>query len=106
MKTHHSSRMRVQAAPRVEPLEERLLLSIIGRDDRVRVTNTRAFPWSAVCQLQSTFPDGYRGLGSGAVIGSRYVLTAGHVVYDSSHGGWASKVQVAAGRNGSSLPFG
>lgn len=97
---------RPRSAPRVEVLEGRLLLTVFGRDDRTRVGNTTQYPWRAVDQLITTWPDGTRSQGTGAQISPRHVLTVGHIVYDASHGGWAKSIQVYAGRNGSSQPYG
>jgi len=86
-------------------------LRILGDDDRVRVSPTTGFPWRTVCQLFITFPDGTQVTCSGALVGRSdghgfHVLTAGHCVYNSAHGGWASSVEVAAGLDGSYAPFG
>ncbi|NNF64911.1 MAG: serine protease [Acidimicrobiia bacterium] len=79
---------------------------VIGKDDRVRVNNTTAYPWRAICSLRITARDGSRWIGSGFLVGNRTVITAGHVVYMHSRGGWVRKIEVIPGRNGSSKPFG
>jgi V8-like Glu-specific endopeptidase len=84
----------------VEPLEDRLLLSLTP------VTNTTQFPFSAVVQVTATFPDGTTYQGSGTMVNPNTVLTAGHMVYHSSSGGWATSVEVKPGLNGSSTPYG
>src|SRR3712207_6550067 len=38
--------------------------SIIGSDDRFRVKNTTTFPYSAICYVEMTWPDGARSIGS------------------------------------------
>lgn len=81
-------------------------MSVFGADNRTRVTNTSSFPWSAVVRVQVTFPDGSNLFGTGAMVSSEHVLTAGHVVYSKSHGGWATSVMVTPGQNGTSKPFG
>jgi len=80
--------------------------SVCGRDDRVRITGTTRIPWRLVCKLVMTFKDGARGGCTGWLIGPRTVMTAGHCIYSHSHGGWAEKVEVIPGMNGSSKPFG
>jgi V8-like Glu-specific endopeptidase len=40
------------------------------------------------------------------LIAPRVVITAGHCVYLHGAGGWASSIEVSAGRNGTSYPFG
>ena len=49
---------------------------IIGRDTRIRVTNTRVAPFRYICHIA----EGGRPLGSGTLIGPNTVLTAAHVV--------------------------
>jgi V8-like Glu-specific endopeptidase len=78
---------------------------IIGKDDRVRITNTTAVPWKRICHLQIETDHG-RFLGSGALVAPRTVITAGHCVYLHGAGGWAKSITVTPGRNGSSAPFG
>jgi V8-like Glu-specific endopeptidase len=79
---------------------------IIGRDDRVRLTNTRDVPWRRVCALRITFPSGAVYRGSGFLIGRRAVATAGHCVYLHNQGGWARSVEVIPGANDAQRPFG
>lgn len=79
--------------------------TVFGSDDRILVTNTTTFPWSAVCQLEITYPKG-RSTGTGFFVSSRTVLTCGHCVYDSRYGGWATRIRVIPGRNGRSEPLG
>ncbi|WP_440948148.1 trypsin-like serine peptidase [Methanosarcina sp. T3] len=78
---------------------------VIGQDDRVQITNTTAFPWRAVCSLKITAKDGSRWIGTGWLVGPRTVITAGHVVYMHSRGGWARSIEVIPGRNGSVRPY-
>lgn len=79
---------------------------VIGVDDRVRVTNTTAYPWRAICSLRITARDGSRWIGTGWLVGHRTVITAGHVVYIHSRGGWVRSIEVIPGRNSSTEPFG
>lgn len=79
---------------------------VFGRDDRTRVNNTTAYPYSAICDLEMTFPNGAVRIGTGFFTSYRTVTTAGHCVYDRGLGGWARSIKVMPGRNGSSLPFG
>jgi V8-like Glu-specific endopeptidase len=60
-------------------------------------------PYSAVCYVTVTFPDGFSSRASGVVIGRNDVLTALHVVYRAEHGGWASTVGVTPGAD--TAPF-
>lgn len=80
--------------------------TIFGNDDRVKVTNTTAYPYNVVCSLEMTFPNGKVFIGSGSFVSYQTVLTAGHCVYDKANGGWARSIKVMPGRNGNSLPYG
>lgn len=79
---------------------------IIGKDDRYRVTNTTAFPNRAVGCIEVTYPNGKVSKATAAMVGKNVALTAGHVLYDKSKGGWAKKVTYYPGRNGNSSPLG
>ena len=92
----------------LEALEAQLqqLEVIIGKDDRVQIKSTTVVPWKRICHLQIESADGGRFLGTGALIGPRTVITAGHCVYMHSQGGWARSITVTPGRNADSKPFG
>jgi V8-like Glu-specific endopeptidase len=77
-----------------------------GADDRVQVGNTTAYPFRTICHLEMIAPNGKNYIGSGAFIGPRVVLTAGHCVYFHADGGWARQIRVIPGRNGSLMPYG
>jgi V8-like Glu-specific endopeptidase len=79
---------------------------IIGKDDRVQIKATTNIPWRRVCALRITFPSGSTYRGTGFLIGPRAVATAGHCVYLHDQGGWARKVEVIPGCNGTSRPYG
>lgn len=79
---------------------------IIGTDDRIRITPTTQIPWRRICALRITFPSGATYRGSGFLIGPRAVATAGHCVYLHNQGGWARRIEVIPGCNGSTRPFG
>lgn len=77
-----------------------------GRDDRVRVWNTRPYPWRTICHLEITTKTGGRGTCTGSFIGPRVVLTAGHCLYLHGSGGWARSIRVIPGRNVAHEPYG
>lgn len=79
---------------------------IIGRDDRVRVNNPRAWPFSVHGHMVMRFPNGKTFIGSGTLVNKHHVLTAGHCVYSKADGGWATSVVFNAAQNDNQLPFG
>lgn len=72
---------------------------IIGPDDRVMVKDTTAYPYNAICFVESTFPDGTVRRGSGSLVHSNVMLTAGDMVYSHDYGGWATQVLVTPALN-------
>lgn len=72
------------------------------------VTERTLLPYSAVCYITVTYPDGASIRGSGVIVGPNDVLTAMHVVYQADHGGWAVNVSVTPGADTvpSIAPFG
>jgi len=75
--------------------------SVIGSDDRTRVTNTSAYPYRAIVHISSSI-----GSCTGWMIGPKTVATAGHCIYDTSSGSFAGTATVSPGRNGTSYPYG
>ncbi|MBX7221325.1 MAG: trypsin-like serine protease [Blastocatellia bacterium] len=80
--------------------------SVIGTDDRVKITDTTVLPWRTVCKMYMTFPNGQQYIGSGTLIAAKYMLTAGHCVYSSADGGYATRIEVVPGQNGTYRPYG
>jgi V8-like Glu-specific endopeptidase len=80
--------------------------AIVDRDDRVQITQTSQIPWRRLCALRIQFPSGSSFRGTGFLVGPRAVVTAGHCVFLRNQGGWARKVEVIPGCNGTSRPFG
>jgi len=83
-------------------------MAIIGWDDRWLVENaTDRFPYSALVQVYSFYLDaGVYYQGTGVLVGPNDVLTAAHVIYDASLGGYCDFVLVSPGRNEAVKPFG
>lgn len=75
------------------------ITSVIGADNRVRITETTTFPYRAIAKITSSI-----GGCTGWLIDANTVVTAGHCVYGS--GGWADNVRVYPGRDGSDTPYG
>ena len=89
--------MPIEASPR----------EIIGPDNRVRITNTTAYPNSAICYMEMKFPnDTDTYIGTAWMYGKRVAMTAGHCLYDASLGGWAEWVRIYPGSNGGNAPYG
>lgn len=77
------------------------------------VNNTSQSPYSSVVLVKAFYSNGRVSIGSGVLVGKNDVLTATHVIYDPSRGGYASSIQVIPGAdyNGQSgvlerAPFG
>ncbi len=68
--------------------------------------NTTTFPFRAICRLIITASDNTRWYGTGFLIGTRTVITAGHCVYLHEHGGWARSIEVIPGLSDESRPYG
>jgi V8-like Glu-specific endopeptidase len=77
-----------------------------GVDNRVRITNTAAWPNSVHGHVIITYPDKKQYIGRGTMVNKHHVLTAGHVVFSKANGGWATSVQFNAAQNDGTLPFG
>ncbi len=79
--------------------------AVIGFDERIRVTNTATFPWSAVVYLELYDSRG-RNFGSctGTFISPDAILTAAHCLYDEN--GWTEDIRVVPGKSGALEPFG
>lgn len=80
--------------------------SVLPPDTRTRVTDTTAFPSSAIGLL--TFDQaGGSYLCTGFLIDPNTVLTAGHCVHEGGPGGLPStNIRFTPGRNGGAAPFG
>ena len=79
--------------------------AVIGPDNRIRVTNTADFPWSAVVYLELYDRLGREvGSCSGTFISPDAILTAAHCLY--SEDGWTEDIRVVPGKDGWFEPFG
>lgn len=82
-----------------------------GVDDRVRVMDTKAYPFRVECSLLITAADNSSWSGTAWFISPRTLITAGHCVHIKGspipgRNGWVKDIRVMPGRDGDSLPFG
>ncbi len=78
--------------------------AVWGTDNRILQPDTTVFPNRAVVKLIIKFPTTPAGKAAGctgSMIGDEHVLTAGHCVFQSSKGGWATSIRAVPGKNGS-----
>jgi V8-like Glu-specific endopeptidase len=102
-----SERVRVQR--RASKQRVKKARAVFGSDNRQLYTPTNVFPNRAVCKLFVKYPLTPKKTvytGTGSMIGSRHVLTAGHVLYNGSQGGWAHTIRVVPGMDGNAWWFG
>lgn len=70
------------------------------------ISDTLLSPYRNVCYVSGILPDGTSIRGSGVLVYTNILLTSGHMVYQSNHGGWIHDLQVMPARNGGSAPLG
>lgn len=84
--------------------------AIRGPDERIRVTSTSAYPWSANASLQIIAPDGEIYVGTGWFVSAHTLVTAGHCIFIHDRAGrfadWAREIRVVPGRDRVEAPFG
>jgi V8-like Glu-specific endopeptidase len=95
-----ASLARPKFRPAFEGLESREVFSLTP------VSPGAPGPFSAIVKIQGRMPDGEIYVGSGVMVDSYHVLTAGHNVYDYDDGGYASSITVIPALSGASKPFG
>jgi V8-like Glu-specific endopeptidase len=74
--------------------------SIIDRNKRIQIIETKEIPWRWICFTRSNFGNGTFLKGTGWLASPQCVITAGHNIYDRRYGGWAKEIEVILGLNG------
>jgi V8-like Glu-specific endopeptidase len=79
--------------------------TVFGKDDRLRIKDTKEFPFRAIGFLQAGNPNSDPKKAeiwtcSAALIGPRTVLTAAHCLYNHEGSGWPKKMVFVPGLNG------
>lgn len=73
---------------------------ILGEDNRIKVTDTTQFPYSAICYMEVQFEKGDPICGTAFMISKNIALTAGHMLYNHELGGWAKKYKITPAKDG------
>lgn len=90
-------------------------IGLLNFNNISRVSDTTEFPWRANCKLYITFratDDTVINLvGTGTLIGQKYVLTAGHNVYRHSYltktiNAWAESIKIVPACSNNNEPYG
>lgn len=92
-----------------EILSKETILKIIKKDEdgRIRINNTKQWPYCLHGHLNITFPFSNSSYGGSAIlVGPHHILTAGHNVYNIEHKEWANNVIFIPGLNDNIAPFG
>ena len=76
--------------------------SIIGTDDRWKITAIRKYPFRTIARIQVQYQDGTVECGTGAMISPKLVATAGHVLINSN-GSRPKSIKMQFGQNGSEV---
>jgi V8-like Glu-specific endopeptidase len=99
-----------KADKRIKPKGVRIgLETVIGQDDRVKISDTKSQPWRmiAALKLMPRPPLTQTYIGTGWFIGPKTLLTAGHCVHSpTDFNGWIGSIAVSPGRNGANFPYG
>lgn len=79
---------------------------VFGTDDRVQITNTKVYPFTAIGYIEGKAKAGF-GSCSGTLIGPRTVLTAAHCLYSHEDKAWLEELVFIPALNGpEDAPYG
>lgn len=80
---------------------------VFGADDRVQITNTKKYPFTAIGYIEGKTKSGGYGSCSGTLIGPQTVLTAAHCLYNHEDKDWLQEIIFVPALNGpEDVPFG
>ncbi|MEM1346717.1 MAG: trypsin-like serine protease, partial [Pseudomonadota bacterium] len=81
--------------------------TVLGPDDRFRVTGVEGHPWDSIGKITVSAPGG-TFVGTGAMVSPFHILTAAHVLENPGFGGdgRALSAQIALGKSGNEEPYG
>ena len=82
---------------------------IIGADNRQKITDAEEAPYSAICFMEITFPNGKTYPATAFMISEDTAMTAAHCLYKANYGGWATDITLYPGKSGYGFfnnPFG
>lgn len=98
----------VEKLPSIESLIFPEQEDLCSTDERIKISDTKVFPWKAVCRLIITMDDGRVGVGTGWLNGAGTIITAGHCVFDSRQGKkkWHKSIVVIPGKDNTKEPYG
>lgn len=80
--------------------------SVIGADNRMLISPTTSYPWRAQAKLYVKYPSGKTFICSGTLINPKYLISAGHCVFDKGQGGWATSIEIIPGLDNNYKPYG
>lgn len=82
--------------------------TVIGKDERIRITDANLHPWRMIASLTLYPQSGFGSfIGTGWFIHPKVLLTAGHCVHDKDQlGGHAKRIVVKPGLGNATEPFG
>lgn len=79
---------------------------IIGSDGREMVDDYNDTPYTAICYIVTTWPNGGKTVGTGWMFNEYCLMTAAHCVYNSEYGGASVSSKVYPAKNGLNNPYG
>ena len=79
--------------------------SVCFPDNRQQILTTEDEPWSGICLLVISLPNGRHAVGTGWLVSPTMVVTAGHCVHHGKDGEFFSQIEIIPGANGLLQPF-